>query len=98
MPQNDMDVRHQASAILSVGKMRLLDEARIAVVSQDRLEALERVAQKAIVFAHRWSLKNTRAMFSQDQIDAYKKQCKQMERDLLAAVNALEAIDRGTGD
>ncbi len=98
MGASDMDVRHQASAILSIGKMRMLDDARITVVSQDRLEALERVAQKAIVFVHRWNLKNTRAMFSQEQIDAYKKKCKQMERELLTAVNAVEAIDRGTDD
>lgn len=39
---SDMDVRHQASAILSIGKMRMLDEAGIAVVKRERLEALER--------------------------------------------------------
>ena len=38
-----MDVRHQASAILSIGKMRQLDEADIAVVKRERLEALEQV-------------------------------------------------------
>lgn len=95
---DNLTPRARAVGILSGSKVRILKDAELTVVDKARLEALEKVAKRASVFVRRWSRDRTQRMYSQEQIGVYKKQCAEWERELLAAVNELEAMHVGQTD
>lgn len=89
------DTRAKAAVILGEDKLSHLEAAGLVLVERRRLEALERVAGTATDFIH---ARQGRGMFpieTRELLEKHKKKCRKLERQLIAAVNELEAIEHG---
>lgn len=87
------DVRERAAAILTSDKLRMLEEAGLTVVDKRRLEALERLTERAIEWRNCFV---DRAGYAANRAEALARHIRNGETTwaLARAIDEVEAMER----